>query len=218
MAHAFKDKASTAINSGLFSYPMLMAADILLYDAQLVTVGKDQLQHLEMTRDVANRFNHKMGDTFVLPQAKVQQHTMYVPGTDGSKMSKSKGNVIDVFSLEEVLKKQIMSIKTDSKAIKMPKNPDNDNVFMLYKLVASKEAIFDMRRNYLSGDYGYVQAKNALYECIIDRFSTERKRFVYFIKNKTLIDKILKYGAKKARKVAVKKMNIVRSTMGLRIR
>ncbi|XOD69529.1 MAG: tryptophan--tRNA ligase [Flavobacteriales bacterium AspAUS03] len=216
LAHSFKDKADRLqdINTGLFTYPMLMAADILLYDAQVVPVGKDQLQHLEITRNVAERFNRKMGKTFVLPEAKVEENTMYVPGTDGQKMSKSKGNIIDIFSPEKILKKQIMNIQTDSKPLEAPKNPDTDQVFTLYKLLAHGEEIEHMKKNYLAGGYGYGHAKTALYECILGKFSEERKRFTDFMKNKTILDNALREGAQKAQKVARATLDRVRTALG----
>ncbi|MDC0643913.1 tryptophan--tRNA ligase, partial [Flavobacteriaceae bacterium] len=161
LAHSFKDKADRLqdVNAGLFSYPMLMAADILLYDAEIVPVGKDQLQHLEMTRDVATRFNSQLGETFVLPKAKIQESTQYVPGTDGEKMSKSKNNLINVFLPEKQLRKQIMGIKTDSTPLEEPKNPDTCTVFALYSLLANEGQIEVLRDQYLAGGMGYGHAK-----------------------------------------------------------
>ena len=161
LAHSFKDKADRLedVNAGLFSYPMLMAADILLYDADIVPVGKDQSQHLEMTRDVASRFHAQLGDTFVLPEAKLQEDTMLIPGRDGAKMSKSKDNIINIFLADKKLRKQVMSIETDSTPMEEPKNPDTCNVFALYKLVVSSEEIIAMRANYEGGNYGYGHAK-----------------------------------------------------------
>lgn len=172
LAHGFKDKAGRLedVNAGLFTYPMLMAADILLYDAHIVPVGKDQLQHIEMTRDVASRFHAKMGETFVIPEGKVQENTMYVPGTDGQKMSKSRGNLINLFQSDKKLRKQIMGIQTDSTPMEDPKDPSTDNVFALYKLLASQEQIEEMSANYLAGNYGYGHAKQALYEVILQKF------------------------------------------------
>ena len=185
LAHSFKDKADRLedVNAGLFSYPMLMAADILLYDAEVVPVGKDQLQHLEITRDVANRFNHQMGDTLVPPDAKIQEGTMWVPGTDGGKMSKSSGNIINLFLPDKKLRKQIMKIKTDSTPLEEPKNPDTCNLFALYKLLASESQVTEMRANYEGGNYGYGHAKQAFYELLIDKFSVERERYNYFMNN-----------------------------------
>lgn len=158
LAHSFKDKADRLedVNAGLFTYPMLMAADILLYDAEFVPVGKDQLQHLEITRDAASRFNHQMGDTFVLPEAVIQEEVMIVPGTDGEKMSKSRNNFINIFQDDKSLRKQVMSIQTDSTPLEEPKNPDTCNVFALYKLMATTDQVNQMRRNYTEGNYGMV--------------------------------------------------------------
>jgi tryptophanyl-tRNA synthetase len=216
LAHSFKDKADRLedVNSGLFSYPMLMAADILLYDADIVPVGKDQLQHLEMTRDVANRFNHQMGETLIPPQAKIQEGTMYVPGTDGEKMSKSKGNIIDIFLNDKQLRKQIMKIQTDSTPLEDPKNPDTCNLFALYKLIASDEEIEDMRSKYLAGNYGYGHAKQAFYELLLKRFEKERELYTYYMKNLPEIDKALEIGAKKAHGVADKVLKRVREKLG----
>jgi tryptophanyl-tRNA synthetase len=216
LAHSFKDKSDRLadVNSGLFSYPMLMAADILLYDAEIVPVGKDQLQHLEMTRDVANRFNNIVGNVLVPPVAKVQEYTKLVPGTDGEKMSKSRNNVINIFLSDKKLRKQIMSIKTDSKGLDEPKNPDTDNVFALYKLVASDSEIVKMRANYEGGNYGYGHAKQALYELIIDKFATVRERYNHFIKNKSEIDDALNIGAQKAKVVANEVLQRVRAKIG----
>ena len=216
LAHSFKDKANRLedINSGLFTYPMLMAADILLYDADIVPVGKDQLQHLEMSRDVANRFNHQMGDTLVPPQAKLQENTMYVPGTDGEKMSKSKGNIIDIFLPDKKLRKQIMKIKTDSTPLEEPKDPNTCNLFALYKLVASKEQITQMKENYLGGNYGYGHAKQAFFELLIEKYATEREKYNYYMNNLNEIDKVLSIGAKKAHIIADEVLNRVRTKLG----
>lgn len=216
LAHSFKDKADRLedVNSGLFSYPMLMAADILLYDAEVVPVGKDQLQHLEMTRDVANRFNHQMGETLVPPQAKIQEGTMYVPGTNGGKMSKSQGNIIDIFLPEKKLRKQIMKIETDSTPLEDPKNPDTCNLFALYKLIASDEQITEMRSNYKGGNYGYGHAKQAFYELLLNTFSNERERYSYYMSNLNEIDKALTIGAKKATLVANEVLSRVRAKLG----
>ncbi len=216
LAHSFKDKADrlSDVNSGLFTYPMLMAADILLYDAEIVPVGKDQLQHLEMSRDVANRFNNSVGDTLVPPIAKIQEHTKLVPGTDGQKMSKSRNNVINIFLSDKKLRKQIMSIKTDSKSLEDPKNPDTDNIFALYKLVASDSEIAEMRIKYEGGNYGYGHAKQELYELIINKFSIIRERYTHYMENKNEIDQALEVGAQKARKIAQEVLKRVRSKIG----
>jgi tryptophanyl-tRNA synthetase len=216
LAHSFKDKSDRLadVNSGLFSYPMLMAADILLYDAEIVPVGKDQLQHLEMTRDVANRFNNTVGETLISPEAKVQEFTKLVPGTDGEKMSKSRDNTINIFLPDKKLRKQIMGIKTDSLALEAPKNPDTDNVYALYKLLASEDQIEEMRRKYLAGNYGYGHAKQELYELIIDKFKTVRERYCHFMDNRNEIDDALAIGADKARKVAKEVLQRVRVKIG----
>lgn len=216
LAHSFKDKADRLedINSGLFSYPMLMAADILLYDANIVPVGKDQSQHLEMTRDVASRFHAQFGETFVLPETKLQESTMYVPGTDGAKMSKSKGNTINIFQPDKKLRKQLMGIQTDSTPMEDPKDPTNDNVFALYKLLASQEQIEDMSANYLAGNYGYGHAKQALYEVIIQKFEEPREKFEYYMNNLHEIDEALAIGAEKAKKVADAVLERVREKIG----
>lgn len=216
LAHSFKDKADRLkdVNSGLFTYPMLMAADILLYDADIVPVGKDQLQHLEMTRDVANRLNHVVGETLVPPQAKVQENTKLVPGTDGEKMSKSRDNVINIFLPDKKLRKQIMSIKTDSTPLEEPKNPDTDNIFALYKLLANDEQTAVMRANYEGGNYGYGHAKQALYELILENFKEIRERYNHFMNNQHEIDKALKIGAEKAQQVANEVLKRVRKKVG----
>ena len=216
LAHSFKDKADRLedVNSGLFIYPMLMAADILLYDADTVPVGKDQLQHLEMARDVANRFNHQMGETLVPPKAKLQENTMYVPGTDGQKMSKSKGNIIDIFLPDKQLRKQIMKIKTDSTPIEEPKNPDTCNLFALYKLLAKEEQLEEMRANYLGRNYGYGHAKQAFYELILDRFGEEREKYHHFMSHPKEIDAVLMEGANKASAVADRVLDRVREKLG----
>lgn len=216
LAHSFKDKQDYLedVNAGLFTYPMLMAADILLYDAEIVPVGKDQLQHLEITRDVASRFNHQMGETFVLPQAKIEENVMIVPGTDGQKMSKSRNNYIDIFLDDKKLRKQVMSIETDSTPLEEPKNPDTCKVFALYSLLGSENQIAEMRQNYLAGNYGYGHAKQALFELITDTFKTERERYNYYITNPDEVERILMDGAKKASVVANAVLNRVREKLG----
>jgi tryptophanyl-tRNA synthetase len=216
LAHSFKDKADRLedVNAGLFTYPMLMAADILLYDADIVPVGKDQLQHLEMTRDVAARFHAQMGETFVIPEAKVQEETMYIPGTDGHKMSKSKGNLIDVFLPDKKLRKQIMGIVTDSTPLEAPKNPEGDTIFTLYSMLANQDQVAEMRKNYLGGNYGYGHAKQALYECILNTFGEARERFNYYMGHRDEIDEALHKGAEKARIVADNVLARVRKKVG----
>lgn len=216
LAHSFKDKADRLedVNAGLFTYPMLMAADILLYDADVVPVGKDQLQHLEMTRDVAQRFHAKFGETFVLPEAQISEETMYVPGTDGEKMSKSKDNTINIFDPPKMLKKTIMGIETDSKSLEEPKDPSNDNVFSLFKLLASQEAIEEMSANYLAGGYGYGHAKKELLMLMESKFKEPMEKFHYFMENKSLIDEVLVSGAQKAQTKADEVLGRVRNRLG----
>lgn len=216
LAHSFKDKADRLedVNAGLFTYPMLMAADILLYDAEYVPVGKDQLQHIEMTRDVAMRFHANYGETFVIPESSVQEENMYVPGTDGAKMSKSKGNIINIFLEDKPLRKQIMSIETNSTPLEEPKDPDSCNVFALYKLLASEDEIKQMQKNYEGGNYGYGHAKQALFELIKTRFEKERTKFWYLMQHKEEIDEALKFGAEKARVTAMEVLSRVRKKVG----
>ena len=219
LAHSFKDKSDRLedVNAGLFSYPMLMAADILLYDVTIVPVGKDQMQHIEITRDVASRFNHQMGETFVIPEGKVQEETMYVPGTDGQKMSKSRGNLIDIFIDDKALRKQVMGIESDSTPLEDPKNPETCNVFGIYKLLASEAEIATMRQNYLGGNYGYGHAKQALFELICEKFKTEREKYNYYISNRTEVDELLKLGAAKAHLVANEVLQKVRVKLGFEV-
>ncbi|MEP6261325.1 MAG: tryptophan--tRNA ligase [Gillisia sp.] len=216
LAHSFKDKADRLedVNSGLFTYPMLMAADILLYDAEIVPVGKDQLQHIEMTRDVASRFHAQVGETFVIPEGKVQEETKYIPGTDGDKMSKSKDNTINLFLPDKQLRKQLMGIQTDSTPLEEPKNPDTCNVFALYKLLGDTSQVAEMRKNYLGGNYGYGHAKQALYELIIAKFKKERELYHYYMNHPGEIDAALEKGALKASKVANEVLGRVRTKLG----
>lgn len=216
LAHSFKDKADRLedVNAGLFTYPMLMAADILLYDAEYVPVGKDQLQHIEITRDVASRFHAKVGETFVLPEAKIDENTKLIPGTDGAKMSKSKNNIINIFLPDKKLRKQVMSIATDSTPLEDPKNPETCNVFAIYKLLATKEQVLEMRANYEGGGYGYGHAKQALYELILDVFKSQREKYNYYIENTTEVEKALQVGAKKATAVANEVLKRVRGKVG----
>ncbi len=216
LAHSFKDKSDRLadVNVGLFNYPILMAADILLYDAEVVPVGKDQLQHLEITRDVAEKFNRQMGDVFVLPSADLQENTMYVPGTDGRKMSKSIGNIINVFATEKELKKQIMSIETDSKSLEEPKDPETDKVFAIYELIATSEQTNTLREKYLAGNFGYGHAKTELLNLLLERFSKERELFNYYMNNLDELELKLQQGAEKTRKVAYGTIKRVRSSLG----
>lgn len=216
LAHGFKDKADRLedVNSGLFMYPMLMAADILLYDAEVIPVGKDQLQHIEFTRDVASRFHAKMGETFVLPEEKLQKNTMLIPGTDGEKMSKSRDNYINIFLPEKQLRKKIMSIETDSTPLEEPKDWCTCNCFAIYSLLANKEQIATMKANYENGNYGYGHAKQALYELILTTFETQRERYNFYMQNLDKIDEALTIGAEKAKKVADKVLTRVRAKVG----
>ncbi|MDA7566065.1 tryptophan--tRNA ligase [Flavobacteriaceae bacterium] len=216
LAHSFKDKADNLkdVNSGLFSYPMLMSADILMYDANIVPVGKDQLQHLEMTRDVATRFNNLMGDTFVIPEAKIQNDTKYIIGTDGEKMSKSKSNIIDIFQDDKKLRKQIMKIQTQSLSVEEPKDPDQCNVFKLFKVIASDEDAKKLRSRYTNGGMGYGEAKELLYNHTLSRFSKNRELFFELNTNRDKVEQLLLEGALKARKQAQNVLKRVRARVG----
>lgn len=220
LAHSFKDKADRLedVNAGLFTYPMLMAADILLYDAEFVPVGKDQLQHIEITRDVASRFNYQMGETFVLPEAKTSEETMYVPGTDGHKMSKSRGNIINIFLDDKALRKQIMSIETDSTPLEEPKNPDTCKIFAIYQLLADANQTAQMRERYQNTqrDFGYGHAKQALFELIVEKFKTEREKYNHFMANPHEVEAALMAGADKAQAVAEGVLSRVRQKLGFK--
>ena len=216
LAHSFKDKKDRLddVNCGLFNYPMLMAADILLYDADVVPVGKDQLQHLEITRSVANRFHNTFGETFVLPKEYLQQESQLITGTDGEKMSKSKNNVINIFGSESELKKQIQSIETDSSSLESPKDWKKCNLFNLYKLIADEDQIETMKANYEAGGYGYGHAKKDFLELILKKYSAERNTFNHYISNPNEVESILKLGASKAMITAEKVLNRVRKKLG----
>lgn len=218
-AHSFKDKSEnlSMVNAGLFTYPVLMAADILMYDANIVPVGKDQKQHLEITRDIASTFNHQLGETFVLPEPYIQEEIMTIPGTDGRKMSKSYNNYINIFDDEKSLKKTIMSIITDSTPLEQPKNPDTCNVFAIYKLIATPEQTQELRNKYLAGNLGYGHAKNMLYELILETFKKEREKYQYLEKNLDYVNSELIKGAEKAREVGLKVLKRVREKLGLRV-
>ena len=217
LAHSFKDKSNDLknVNTALFTYPMLMAADILLYDANYVPVGKDQMQHLEITRNVASKFNNLHGDTLIIPEAIVNEDTKLIIGTDGQKMSKSKNNIINIFLPNNKLKKQIMSIKTDSLSVESPKNPDTCNVFKLYSLIGKEEDVKQMKKKYMNGGYGYGEAKKELFELIIQSYSTQREKYNYLMDNKNEMDQILKEGSKKAKKVADQVIKRVKSKLGI---
>ena len=216
LAHSFKDKADRLedVNTGLFTYPMLMAADILLYDAEIVPVGKDQLQHLEFARDVAGRFNYQMGETFVLPKESIREDIMIIPGTDGEKMSKSRRNYINIFLSDKELKKQIMSIQTDSTPLEAPKDPNSCNVFARYKLLATEAQTAQMAANYRGGNYGFGHAKTALYELILEKFAQPREKFAYYMDHLSQVDEILREGAEKASQVAKQTLQRVREKLG----
>ena len=217
LAHSFKDKSERLedVNAGLFSYPMLMAADILLYDAEKVPVGKDQMQHLEMTRDVASRFNHKFGETLVLPQVLTSELTMYVPGTNGGKMSKSQDNTINIFDDADTLKKVInKQLVTDATPLEDPKDPDSAVVYKLYKLVASESDAQEMTAALRAGGYGWGHAKKALVEALVDGFASERTRYNELISDREEIDVALAQGAERARAVASEVLSRVRGKIG----
>lgn len=215
-AHSFKDKSDRLadVNAGLFTYPVLMAADILLYDANIVPVGKDQRQHLEMTRDIASSFNHSYGDTFVLPEARIDDNLMTIPGTDGQKMSKSYNNIIDIFLPDKALRKNVMAIITDSTPMEDPKNPDTCNVFGIYKTVASVDQINQMRANYEGGNYGYGHAKQELYEVLTERFKDTREQYEHYISNLPELEQKLQAGEKRAAAVAADVLGRVKKKLG----
>lgn len=217
-AHSFKDKSDRLadVNAGLFVYPVLMASDILLYDAHFVPVGKDQKQHLEMTRDMAETFNRTYGDTFVVPESRIDERMMVVPGIDGQKMSKSYGNYIDIFLPENELKKITKKILSDSTPLEAPKNPDTDITFKLFSLIANETDVETMRQNYLNGGYGYGHAKQALFEVMNSRFGQQRELFNYYYhENPAALEQKLQEGEEKARAVAAKKIADVREKIGL---
>ena len=215
-AHSFKDKLNklSCVNAGIFTYPVLMAADILLYDAEIVPVGKDQMQHLEMTRDIAGAFNHKYPNSFVIPETKVDKRMMIIPGTDGQKMSKSYNNDIDIFLSDKKLRKQILGIQTDSTPLEDPKETENCNVFQLYRLLATDEQTTNLKAKYAAGNFGYGEAKQELFEVICDKFSDEREKFNHLMENKNIIEDELQKGAEKAKTIAKEVLNRVRKNIG----
>jgi len=218
-AHSFKDKSDKLadVNAGLFTYPVLMASDIIMYDANFVPVGKDQQQHLEMTRDIAKSFNHfYKEEVFVIPEAKIDQTVMTVPGTDGLKMSKSYGNTIDIFLPDKQLRKNVMSIITDSTPMEAPKNPDTCNVYGIYKLLATPEQITEIRAKYKGGNYGYGHAKQALYELIIEKYKNERALFNKYMENPQELENKLVQGEAKAREIGLRVLNKVRKVVGFK--
>ena len=218
LAHSFKDKSDrlSDVNAGLFTYPMLMAADILLYDAEFVPVGKDQLQHIEITRDVASRFNNQMGETFVLPESYTHEDTKYVPGTNGGKMSKSANNIINIFLDDKALRKQVMSIETDSTPLEDPKDTETCKIFAIYKLLANENQLAEITEKYKNAnrDFGWGHAKQALFELITEKFKTEREKYNYYMNNLEELDKALFDGAEKAKVVANGVLKRVREKLG----
>ncbi|MBS1491788.1 MAG: tryptophan--tRNA ligase [Bacteroidetes bacterium] len=214
-AHAFKEKSDKLadVNGGLFTYPVLMTADIILYNAHFVPVGKDQRQHMEIARDIATTFNSTYGETFVVPEAKIEEEVMTVPGTDGQKMSKSYGNIIDIFLPEKELKKQVMSIVTDSTPMEAPKNPDQDNVFAIYKLIASPAQTEALRQKYKAGNFGYGHAKQELLGLILDTYQTEREAFNRYM-NGPELEEILTRCELRATAIASDVMSKVRTKLG----
>ena len=218
-AHSFKDKLHklSSVNTGLFTYPVLMAADILLYDADIVPVGKDQAQHLEITRDIAGSFNHQFPGSFTIPETKIDETVMIIPGVDGEKMSKSYNNIIDIFLKNKDLRKQIMSIKTDSASMEEKKDPQKCNVFSLYKLLANKEQTLLLKNKYETGNFGYGHAKQELFDLICNKYAAERDKFDYLMKNKDIVEKELQKGAAKARLIASEVISRVRSNIGYKI-
>ena len=216
LAHSFKDKSDNLkdVNVGLFTYPMLMAADILLYDSNFVPVGKDQLQHLEITRDVAIKFNNKHGETFIIPEAMINETTKYVTGTNGEKMSKSKGNIIDIFLPEKELKKQIMTIQTDSTPLESPKDYESCNVFKIIKLIAENNHVDEIKNKYKSGGYGYGHAKTELFEIILSKYKNQRDKYNHLMSNKKEIDAVLLDGASRAKATANEVLRRVKTKLG----
>jgi tryptophanyl-tRNA synthetase len=215
-AHSFKDKSErlSDVNAGLFTYPVLMTADIILYDAQFVPVGKDQRQHVEMARDIATTFNTQYGETFVIPEAKIEEQIMTIPGTNGQKMSKSYGNIIDIFLPDKELLKQIKTIVSDSTPLEAPKNPDTDNTYAIYSLLASEEQKQSLREKYLAGNFGYGHAKQELYELILQKYSKEREAFNFYMSNPAELDRKLEQGEAKARVIAHEVLHRVRKKLG----
>ena len=217
---SFIDKADrlSDVNAGLFTYPMLMAADILLYDAEFVPVGKDQLQHLEITRDVASRFNNQMGETFVLPEAITAENTMLVPGTNGGKMSKSANNIINIFLDDKALRKQVMSIETDSTPLEEPKDAETCKIFTIYKLLATAEQQAEMLEKYknVNRDFGWGHAKQALFELIVEKFKVEREKYNYYMNNLEELEQTLELGATKAGAIADGVLSRVREKLGFK--
>ncbi|MBT3378193.1 MAG: tryptophan--tRNA ligase [Lentisphaerae bacterium] len=216
--HSYKDKVARGIapNHGLFTYPVLMAADILMYGSHLVPVGKDQKQHLEVTRDLAIRFNNAYGETLVVPDAMIRDEVAVVPGIDGQKMSKSYDNTVEIFGPEKKIRKKIMKIVTDSTPMEEPKDPDTCNVFAIYKLMANEAEIAAMRERYTAGGMGYGHAKQALFEKYLETFAAFRQRRDELEQNLDEVEAILERGAERAREVAEGYLNAVKKATGLR--
>ena len=216
-SHSFKDKVARGLvpNVGLYTYPVLMAADILLYDADIVPVGKDQKQHIEITRDIAGSFNNTYGDIFVIPEGKIEEDVATIPGIDGQKMSKSYGNTLDIFEDEKSLKKKVMKIVTDSAAVEDPKDPDKCNVFQLYKLFATESQLSDMKEIYLKGGTGYGQVKKDLLEIMTEYFKPYRENRKRFEDDRAEVYNIMKKGAEKTRNVASVTLKRVKDAVGI---
>ena len=217
-AHSYKDKLARGLAStvGLFSYPVLMAADILIYDSDAVPVGKDQKQHIEITRDLAVKINETYGQVFKLPEPRINPDTQVVPGLDGQKMSKSYGNNIDIFGDEKETRKQVMSIVTDSTPVDAPKDPERSIIVQLYSLFASKDELADMRERFKKGGTGYGDFKKELFEKLWEYFAPMRKRREEILRDKNYIDNVLARGAKRANEIADQVMSLVRAAVGLR--
>ena len=216
-AHSYKDKVARGMtaSAGLFNYPVLMAADILIYDSDIVPVGKDQKQHIEITRDLAVKMNETYGEIFKLPEPRIQTATEVVPGIDGQKMSKSYGNNIDIFGDEDETQKRVMSIVTDSTPLEAPKDPARSTIFQLYSLFASNNEIADMRERFQRGGTGYGDFKKQLFAKLWEYFAPMRKRREEILADKSYIDNVLDRGAKRANRVANQVMQRVRDAVGL---
>ena len=216
-AHSFKDKLNnlSEVNAGLFTYPVLMAADIILYNANIVPVGRDQLQHLEITRDIAKKFNHLFGETFIIPEAKLKETNVIVPGTDGRKMSKSYNNCISIFADEKILRKEIMGIVTDSKGLNEPKNPQQCNIFQIYQILAPTDDSLTLERKYKNGTIGYGDVKKLLLELILETFRETRCTFNELINNRSHLELELKKGAEIASQTANSVLKKVKNNLGL---
>lgn len=215
--HSYKDKVAKGIapNHGLFSYPVLMAADILIYDSNLVPVGRDQKQHVEVTRDLADRFNHQYGDVLVVPEAMIRDEVAVVPGTDGQKMSKSYGNTLEIFGENKPMRKKFMRIVTDSTPVEDPKDPDSCNVFALYKLFATPEEQQSLREEYLAGGMGYGEAKQRLFDKYWEYFDPFRERRDAILRDPDSVEEVLQDGARRAREVAQATVDRVKRATGL---